>query len=336
MGQSLRPAKREKPRLKPKLHVVVGGAVHFWRWEWPFFEQVFEIVEKPHPQAVLLAFGPDVFEAAAVMPAQRRVAVLFPGFGCNPYHNLDYRQRALDLIDRRYDRVFVNPGPLDVAYRSSPKTVLCPFSLDTALVQCRCPRTRLDSLLHVSADYPQKDWPRSQEVMRRTGLRHEVFPPRETRRGLRQAALALSRTLTQRANNWLERRRVAFRFRALPEQYVKHSTVVKKYQAYDGFVHVAEEIPHPLHVDGKYTACLLEAGLTGAILFWHDTLNLGNNLETVFDLPVDPERAAQRILEIRSCLDVVRHSRRTRDEIMDKFNPERSVGFRCRKILELL
>jgi hypothetical protein len=121
----------------------------------------------------------------------------------------------------------------------------------------------------------------------------------------------------------------------LPYGYVDHKEVVKKYQRYDAFVHVASDIKNPQDgIDGKYTAALIEAGLTGAILFWHDTYNLGNGLETAFNLPLDPKKAAEQILTIRNSIDVFEHSRRTHEEIMDTFNPVKSVKIRAQKILE--
>jgi hypothetical protein len=119
-------------------------------------------------------------------------------------------------------------------------------------------------------------------------------------------------------------------------RYMNHAMVVKKYQEYDGFVHVAAPFFDKTYVDGKYTACLLEAGATGAILFWHDTLGLGNDLETVFELPVEPEAAAREVLRIRQNLDVEKHSRLTQQEIRDRFAPEPSVGQRCARMLEVL
>jgi hypothetical protein len=98
----------------------------------------------------------------------------------------------------------------------------------------------------------------------------------------------------------------------------------------DGFVHVAAEVPP--FVDGKYTATLLEAGLTGAILFWHDTLSLGNDFETVFNLPVEPNTAAAKILEIRSGIHVETHSRLTREEILDRCSPDKVVRMRYERI----
>src|SRR5207247_1486247 len=87
-------------------------------------------------------------------PLGRRV----PGFGCTPYHNVDYRRRVLEVVDRSYDLLLVNPGPLEVAYSACSKLALCDFSVDSRLVRCDRYRRSLDSLIHISADYPQKDW----------------------------------------------------------------------------------------------------------------------------------------------------------------------------------
>ena len=52
----------------------------------------------------------------------------------------------------------------------------------------------------------------------------------------------------------------------------------------------------------------------------------------MFDLPLDPPTAAQRILEIRDSLDVAAHSRRTSEEIREKFDPDAITRFRYEQI----
>ena len=316
--------------MRPKLSVFTGQATHFLRWEVPYFRKHFDVVSHPGHDVVLLAFGPDVLETAARLPALRRVATLFPGFGCNPYHNLEYRAKALSAIESSYDLVFVNPGPLAEAYKSSEKVITCNFTIDTKMIKCKKLRKSIDSLIHVSADYPQKDWQRSELIMKLTSLPYAVLPPRSS------TDYSYLTSMERRLNRYIRALGLTSPFRTMPAGYVPHSVVAKKYQQYDGFVHVAEEIPDAIYLDGKYTASLLEAGVTGAILFWHDTLGLGNDLETVFDLPVDPEAAASQILEIRRSLNVEQHSRMTRDEILEKYDPARSIEFRAIKIKDLL
>jgi hypothetical protein len=312
------------------MKIFVGQATHFLRWEAPQFREHFDLVDEPGNDVVLFAFGPDVLESAAKVPALRRAIMLLPGWSCNPYHNLDYRRKALAFIESHYDIVFVNPGPLAEAYKSSKKVHTCDFTVDTEMIRCKRFRKSINSLLHVSADSPQKDWQRSEAVMKLTSLPCEVFPPRQHRT---HPVFAWMKWRLHRCRSSLGLPRPG---RRMPKGYVPHSRVLKKYQQYDGFVHVAAEKPSPVYIDGKYTAALLEAGLTGAILFWHDTLGLGNDLETVFNLPLEPEEAAREIRHIRENLDVERHSRLTREEIFEKYSPARSISYRVARIKELL
>jgi hypothetical protein len=103
----------------------------------------------------------------------------------------------------------------------------------------------------------------------------------------------------------------------------------KRYLRHDGFVHNAGDIADPVYVDGKYTATVIEAGLSGAIIFWHDAFGLGNDFETVFELPLAPDDAAEVILDVASHIDVTRHSRRTREEFLERSDPETSVAVRA-------
>lgn len=314
---------------KPELYIHVGKATHFLRWELPEFAKQFTLVSEPSERAALLSFGPDVLESAAVLPAAKRFAVLFPGFSFNPVRNLETRAQQLNLIQESFAEVFINPGPLEIAYASLPNVSLYPFSVDTDLVALRRYRTSLDSLLHVSYDNPQKDWQRSESVMRKTGLRYEVFPPRDP-------VLLASHLASLNKENLLRAKAGLKTTVPLPIGYFDHKVTVDKYHEYDGFVHIARDVRHPEFIDGKYTASLMEAGLTGAILFWHDTWGLGNGLETVFDLPAETWLAADRIKDIRGSLDVSAHSKRTREEMLDTFNPHHSVSVRAARIKELL
>ncbi len=316
---------------RPELCIFVKQAGHFFSWERPHFAKWFDLVNQPSDRAVLLAFGPDVFDEAVEVPCRLRIANLFPGFGFNPVHNEPLRERVRMIAEQSYDLVLHNAGPLELALKGLTKILTYPLSVDAAIVGRPMFRTSLTSLLHASAiGYPQKDWERNQDIMRRTGLHWEVFPPR-------QSHDPGPPTPVQRA---LLRARgaspVRIKRRRPPQGYVKHKEVVRKYRQYDGFVHVARDIKDRLYIDGKYTATLIEAGLTGAILFWHDTFGLGNTLETVFELPLDEQAAAERILDIRASIDVPQHSRRTVEELRECSDPAASVRARANAILALL
>lgn len=311
---------------KLKLYLHVRRAIHFLEWERQFFEKYFDVINTPSSDAILFAFGPDALVSGSLLPAKFRIILLFPGFGFNPYHDLVDRRDMQRTIDEHYHLIFANPGPIAEAFSASPMLRLCPFSVNTELVKVRNYRKSINNLLHASADYPQKDWERSREIMRLTGLPYEVYPPREQ---------SLSDILWRKLRIGLQRGffgRPASPF--LHKNYVSHVNIIQKYIQYDGFVHVAAETP-PL-VDGKYTATLFEAGLSGCILFWHDTLGLGNDFETIFSLPLEPEAAARAILDIRKNIDVEKHSKRTVDEIFDRVNPDKVMRVRFNAIREFL
>lgn len=312
----------------PELYIHVDKASHFLRWERDEFARYFDLVDHPSPRALLMTFGPDVLKSGAALPARQRFAVLFPGFSFNPVRNATLLAEQAELIAAHYAQVFINPGPLELAYAAIPNLTLYPFSVDTSLVRMIRPRTSLDSLLHVSQANPQKDWPRSESIMKKSGLRYEVFPPRDSARlEAHRAAIVLQNS-----------RRTALNLDVvapLPVGYFDHRETVEKYREYDGFVHVAAEVGHPEFIDGKYTASLIEAGVTGAILFWHDTWGLGNGLETVFNLPKDTYEAAAEIREIRGSLDIERHSRLTSEEMAATFSPRVSVAVRAERMMQL-
>ena len=316
------------PATQP-LYIHVGKARHFARWEVPEFAKHFRIVDEPSPSTPMLSFGPDVFEEAAELPASHRFAVLLPGFSFNPVRDAPLRQRQVALIADRFDQVFINPGPLEIAYRGVDKVTVYPASVDLSAATATRYRTSLDSLVHVSQDNPQKDWRRSESIMHKTGLRYEVFQPRNQARLEREVRRIDRRDAARRA---LGIRTV----QRLPVGYFTHEKAIAKYREYDGFVHVARDVRHPEFVDGMYTATLIEAGATGAILFWHDTWSLGTPLETVFQLPLDTTAAAERILEVRSSIDVAAHSRRTAEEMREHFSAARSVRIRAERMLELI
>jgi len=306
---------------KPSLYIHLGQAKHFLKWEIPEFKKYFKLVDSPSPKVPLLSFGPDVLEESSNLPAILRFAVLFPGFGHNPLYNLNTQRLHQELISNYFDTVFINPGPLQLAYKRLNNVELYPFSVDTKTVKLNKYRNTISSLIHVSNDGLQKDWQRSEKIMKLTGFKYDVYPPRDPIFYKKQIGI---NNLKNNARKIMFIKQKEY----LPYGYVNHNLIIKKYQQYDGFVHVAKDIKHPGLIDGKYTASLIEAGLTGSILFWHDTFNLGNNLETVFNLPLEPKKAAESIIRISSSIDVKKHSALTRQEMLDTFNPAKSVKIR--------
>ncbi len=327
-----------------RLKIVVGKAPRFLRWEMPYFRKYFDLVDEADDETVVLAYATDVLEYATEFPCRLRVAVIFPGFGVKPYRIEADRLKMAGLFEKDYDLVFANPGPMEEVFRGNGKLVIHPFSVNLDAIPFKRPRRRLDSLLHASAvGSAKKDWMRSVEVMRLTGLKWEIFPPRPLD-GEQDAAQVpppdgIPAKIRQQLAVWrnrywhpISRRALKWGFPDLipPPGYAQHSALIKRYQQHDGFVHIAKE--NPPHTDAKYTATLFEAGATGALLFWHDALGLGNDFETIFSLPCEPELAANEILRIRREVDIERHSRRTAEEIRERCNPDAVVRTRLAHI----
>lgn len=317
--------------VKVKLKLLFNHkAAYFINWELPHFQANFELVDEASEDAVLFAYGPDAFFEAVDLLALKRVGILFPGFDFNPYHNEETRATTLDLIRDRYDAVFVNPGPVEAALEPSGKTFSHPFSIDVdKLRKFRRIRKDIKSLVHVSADSPQKDWERSEQIMKLSGLRYEVYPPRKKE----ERAVTIADRIRWRYNKYIVSKISPTRAFRHTLGYVDHEQTIRKYVEYDGFVHIAAEKPLPNHLDGKYTAALFEAAVTGSIVFWHDTFGSGNDFETIFSLPKEPDEAASEIVKIASSIDVEKISAATSDEVSDRCDPKKVVEYR-RKVIE--
>lgn len=317
--------------MKIKLKIVVKQAHHFLKWEMPHFASEFELVENPAEDTVVLAFGPDVLEEAALMPAFKRVALLFPGFGFNPYHNSETKNTAVDLLKRSYNLILTNPGAIFEAFKADFNVVVHPFSIDVdSIFKFQRTRKTVENLVHISADSYQKDWERSAEIMALTKLPNEIFPPRGEKK------VTLKSRIQWRYNKYIVKKLNPQKASLFFSGYTNHRTVMKKYRTYDGFVHIAAEKPHPLYLDGKYTASLLEAGATGAIVFWHDTFSLGNDFESVLSVDKEPSKAAEQIKQLIKSENIPHRSRLAQEEICDRCNPRQVVGLRKRAIENIL
>ena len=305
--------------MKKRLFIHVENAKHFLAWELPFFEKEFELEPHPSSNTPLFAFGPDALISGANIPAPIRMALLFPGFGWNPFHDMQHRMVMKRIIRESYHLIFVNPGPIYEAFRDLPQIRICPFSINTKIIPRYRYRKHVTGILHASADFPQKDWTRSREIMKKTGLIWEVYPPRHPKP---------IKKITTAASKILARSPLAI------HGYKKHDRLIKKYLQYDSFVHVAAETPP--YVDGKYTATLLEAAASGCITFWHDTLSLGNDFESIIELPLEVDAAVSRIIEISRDINIEYHSRKTQEEIFDKLSPDRAMKTRLDDIRNIV
>lgn len=316
---------------KPKLFLVVGRAKHFLAWERPEYERYFELVDAPGPDVLVHGYSTDTFFGLHELPARSRSAYVRPGWTpTHPFYDLELRQQMSDYAAAHLDVAFVNPGPLWAAFRDDPTFALTTYTIDLAHASWFRPRTELRSLLHLSADWPTKDWRRNAAIMAATGLDHLVYPPRDGRGAYGEVGTAIR--VRRKVNGWARKLRVPLQLEVPNKRYVEQEKVLPLLASHDGFVHVAA--PMPPRAESQYVATLLEAGLTGALLFWYDTQGCGGYLETVFEVDLDPEVAAAQILDIAASTDIAAHSRRTHEEIRAVFDPRPAIRDRCEKMLE--
>jgi glycosyltransferase involved in cell wall biosynthesis len=107
---------------------------------------------------------------------------------------------------------------------------------------------------------------------------------------------------------------------------IPHSRMIEIIQDADGFLHPSKigEAPS-CWVDAKYTVSLIEAGMSGCIIFWHDVMKHGNSMETVFEISQNPIEIAARIQEVVGSIDLEKHSQRTAEEFRNKHSIENTV-----------
>ena len=123
------------------------------------------------------------------------------------------------------------------------------------------------------------------------------------------------------------------------EEYFQRTNeqMIDLYQNADGFLHPGTIGPPPGYwCDGKYTVSLIEAGLSGCIIFWHDAMSVGNSMKTVFEVSLNPVEIAERIKDVVGSIDLDKHSTETSEEFRLKYGIENTVSEMMRVIQSCL
>ena len=269
--------------MKPKLYIRIVACEYWLSWVTPELAKLFDIVDEPSPDVAMLAYGQDSAQEAlrSKVPSRVRVATFLPGITWHPNPVEDAESnKVCRYVARQYDVLFVNPGPLELAFAdmANCKVILPSYDVDIRF------RRRMDIgyLLHAGVPTPQKNRVRNIEIMRKTGLDWDVQP---------------------RSTNRLPRREL-----------------VHRYLAADAVIQVSRKTGLREYLEGKYTACMMEAGATGAILFWHDVWGLGSDFDCIVPIPNTSKEAAAVILETAEG-DVEALSAATSAEIRKKCHP---------------
>ena len=178
-----------------------------------------------------------------------------------------------------------------------PDATVMPHYIDLEGVQSRV-RTCISSIIHAGVMGLKKERYRQKAVMERSGLPWSFFPPNGVHRYIKR------------------------------DEYLEHILEA------DAFVHCAQYGDYG-DLDGKYTASLLEAAAGGAICFWHDAFDMGNDFKSIIQVPSDPDEAAEIIKSYaqRRPKSIAYLSRKAMKEIRSKCDPKKAAEF-VRKVCE--
>jgi len=221
-----------------------------------------------------------------------KFGVLYPGFCFHPWKRPEQFDE-LKSIFSRYDGVFCHEGPVwESAKRDGtcPNFHLVPFCANTNGFKKTRKRDKFRRIIQVASPYEHKGRDISEAAMRLMPYEWELIPHKD--QGF----------------------------------YVDYSILSDIYQNADGFLHPGRVGPAPGHFcDGKYTVSLIEAALSGCIIFWHDAMELGNSMKTVFEVSLDPKEIAEKIQEVVNGIDLETHSTKTAEEFREKHGVENTV-----------
>jgi len=292
--------------MKPQLFILVDKLAYFFSWEARFFQDHFDVVSYPHPEAYLYAAGNDVFWKATGLPCKKRISFLTPGFSLDPYHNKMWREAIRQTITDYYDLVFTSNNVLSSSIEH-PRIKVRPLSLPWDKLPPPRVRTKAQSFLHASANWPHKCLQNQIAILsllEKYSLieRGEVYPDASTPTNV--------------------------------EGYGPTDQLYLRMRENDVFIHIAPD--HPFAIDNSPPATVLEAAATGAICFWYDQYAVGCPYETILTVSsAEPVVAVADIYETLRTLDVAAHSLKTAEELRRACDPVKTVKFLADAILAL-
>ena len=269
---------------------------HFSQWDIPEFKKYFSNVlvhyyaEDPNFTQIKEDDILFVFLHLGIYQSVKcfaRFAMLYPGFGFHPLHNLPQRALVAGYITQ-YNAVFVNDGPVWESYTGTPNVFCAPYGLASEMFKKTRIRTKFKRIIQVANNFAWQYKGRhiAEEAMRLMPYEWELIPDK---------------------NNLIG----AIPFSELPDVY----------QNADGFLNPNMIGPPPGYwIDCTYTGTTLEAGLSGCIIFWHDCMGLGNRFETVFEISLNPVEIATKVQDIVNSIDLEKHSLLTAQEFYEKCN----------------
>ena len=227
------------------------------------------------------------------MECRLKFGIMLPGFGFHPFKNPEQFE-ALKPTFARYDAVFCDEAPVweaarrDGTCRNFHKVPICANSRDFRKTR---KRSEFRRVLQVASHGSEKG------------------------RDVARKAMAL----------------MPYEWEQVPAEGREYFSVPQSempgvFQRADGFLHPGRVGDPPGYwTDAKYTVSLIEAGMSGCVVFWHDAMGVGNSMETVFEVSLDPAEIAERVKEVAGSIDLDAHSERTSREFTAKHSIENTV-----------
>jgi hypothetical protein len=226
-------------------------------------------------------------------PCKRKFGILLPGFSFHPFKRPEQFSEMKPMFVK-YDAIFCDEAPVGAAVKrdgTCKNFHYVPISANSYDFKKTRKRDKFRKIIQVASHGPEKGRDVSKQAMMLMPYKWELIP-------------------------------------GDTEDYFQRSQaqMIATYQEADGFLHPGKVGPAPGYfVDGKYTVSLIEAGLSGCIIFWHDAMGHGNSMETVFEVSLNPREIAARVQEVVGSIDLDAHSTKTAEEFRNKYSVENTV-----------
>lgn len=227
------------------------------------------------------------------MKCKHKFGILLPGFGFHPYMHPEQFD-AMKHMYPKYDAIFCDEAPVGAAVArdgTCKNFHIVPICCNSHVYKKTRVRDKFKRIIQVASCGHEKGRDISRAAMQLMPYEWELYP-KETQL-----------------------------YGSIP---IGH--MVDIFQNADGFLHPSKIGPPPGYwTDAKYTVSLIEAGMSGCIIFWHDIMKHGNSMETVFEVSLNPLEIAERIQEVVGSIDLEKHSQKTSEEFRNKHSIENTV-----------
>lgn len=226
-------------------------------------------------------------------PTKLKFGIVLPGFSFHPFNHPEHVE-ALKPCLSKYDAVFCDEAPVGYSFQRNGTIKnfhIVPICCNTRDFKKTRVRDKFKRIIQVASHGSEKGRFEAKAAMKLLPYEWQQYP-------------------------------------GDTENYFKipQNEMPNIFQNADGFLQPGRiGDPPGRFMDAKYTVSLIEAGLSGCIIFWHDVMGIGNSMKTVFEVPLNPKGMAERIKDVVSSIDLEKHSILTAEEFREKHSIENTV-----------